>query len=72
MNWSCLFHFCQLSSVLFDETVTRTEVTVTPLPPGSRTTLGVTALTADNTLEGRRVTAVTYTGNAGNFSCHVG
>ncbi|XP_031707213.1 receptor-type tyrosine-protein phosphatase eta [Anarrhichthys ocellatus] len=46
---------------VFDKNVDQTEVKVTPLPMGTKITLSVTALTANNTLEGDKVTAVDYT-----------
>ncbi|KAM6894219.1 tenascin-R [Lycodopsis pacificus] len=41
--------------------VDQTAVKVTPLPTGTKITLSVTALTANDTLEGETVTAVNYT-----------
>ncbi|XP_034413702.1 receptor-type tyrosine-protein phosphatase eta-like [Cyclopterus lumpus] len=47
--------------VMFNDTKNQTEVKVTALPMGSKVTLSVTALTANNTLEGDQVTVVAYT-----------
>uniref|UniRef100_A0AAQ4S5C8 Uncharacterized protein n=1 Tax=Gasterosteus aculeatus aculeatus TaxID=481459 RepID=A0AAQ4S5C8_GASAC len=47
--------------VLFNETVTQEKVNVTSLPPGTKITLNVTALTAGGKLEGETVTVVSYT-----------
>lgn len=53
------------TSVLFNKTVTQEKVNVTSLPPGTKITLNVTALTAGGKLEGETVTVVSYTSNSG-------
>lgn len=51
--------------MLFNKTVTQEKVNVTSLPPGTKITLNVTALTAGGKLEGETVTVVSYTSNSG-------
>lgn len=63
---SCLLNEITVSppnSTLFTEVVNQTKVRVTGLPMGTKITLSVAAV-ANYTLEGDKVTVVSYTGNS--------